>query len=236
MAAKDRRCPKSRSAHNNEWPKCDFGLSFRRRRLTLHHIPIFERCSRYLCIQSAQLSKNTTCTRRSKKRFSVWSGVLNFLLPCSPSSDPSSSIPSCFSHHEVLIMQGMLEWTSTLTQLASKKTGFPNLYGFGGLQVASNCFKKRPLFVERLLSQWLSEAYFIFSQFLLAQIAADKKINLPWDALRTKNYNHQLTRSRRVQKPIIIIDKTAPFEFNSSIILCSKKQRGALSDSHYNSS
>ena len=41
-------------------------------------------------------------------------------------------------------MQGMLEWTSTLTQLASEKTGFPNLYGFGGLQVASNCFKKGP--------------------------------------------------------------------------------------------
>ena len=57
-----------------------------------------------------------------------WSGVLNFLLPCSPSSDPSSSIPSCFSHHEVLIMQGMLEWTSTLTQLASIKTGFSKPY------------------------------------------------------------------------------------------------------------
>ena len=101
---------------------------------------------------------------------------------------------------------------------------------------SKHLLQKRPLFVDRLLSQWLSEAYFISSQFLLAQIAADKKINLAWNALRTKNYNHQLTRSRRVQKPIIIIDKTAPFEFNSSIILCSKKQRGALSDSHYNSS
>ena len=165
MAAKDRRCPKSRSAHNNEWPKCDFGLSFRRRRLTLHHIPIFERCSRYLCIQSAQLSKNTTCTRRSKKRFSVWSGVLNFLLPCSPSSDSSSSIPSCFSHHEVLIMQGMLEWTSTLTQLASEKTGFPNLYGFGGLQVASNCFKKGPFLLTDFCRNDCMKRIFSFRNF-----------------------------------------------------------------------
>ena len=50
-------------------------------------------------------------------------------------------------------MQGMLEWTSTLTQLASKETGFPNPYRFGRLQVASNGLKKRPFFVERPLAQ-----------------------------------------------------------------------------------